>query len=244
MLVKKKNSNKPLGFTLIEIMVVIFIIGMMATATTMSFSAIFDEDIYQVARNITSNINYLYDSASLNNSYIKIEFDFKENSYKVSASRDRVLLFGNKVDVSSGDIEKSDKEKKRDERIAKENKEKEDALSSFTEDLVSDHSMRRFKQARFESIMTNDDMNFDIQLKPNVRINAVYTEYYEDYVTKKTAEVFIFPNNYMQRTVIVLEDIEAEKYLSILFEPFSGEATIVDGKYELSDEEEEIEEDE
>ena len=260
----KKEEKK--AFTLIELMVVIVIIGIMATATTMSFTSIFEKSVYEVARNITSNISFLYDRAALNNIYIRIEFDFKENSYKVSASKDRVLLFGTKLDVSAGEIEKDEKEKKREEIIEEENKKKEDfdkilsdvqsEKDALNEDIMGENqnmfsslptlsagSMKRFKKARFETITTDDDLNFDIKLKPNIRIHAVYTEYYEDYVTKNKAEVFIFPNNYIQRTIIVLEDIESEEFTSILIEPFSGESTIVDGKYSLSDEENEIEED-
>ncbi len=232
------------AFTLIEIMIVIVVIGIMGTISTMGLSGIFGKDLNDYAREISSNISFLFDKALSSNAYVRIEFNFKENSYKVSSSRDRVLLFGKKLKVFSGEIERDEKEIKREETIKEEKKNSESSFSSFMENNENIVTINRFKQAQFSSISNDEDLNFNIEFSNTVRLYAVYTEHYEDYVKKGKASIFIFPNNFIQESVIVLEDIIEQRFISIIIEPYTGEASIEDGIYELSNLNQEIEEDE
>ncbi len=241
------------GFTLIELMIVIVIIGVLGTTITMGFSSMFSKDSNEIARDFISNVKYLFDRANFTNSYIRIEFDFEKNTYKVAASKDRVLLFGKKREVALGKIEISDKEKARSEKINEEEEKANDAFSSFTQNqtedddtlgIISEHSMKRYKSARFDKIMVDDDLNFTINMPETVKIAGVYTEYYSDYVTSGSAEIIIFPNNYIQRSIVVFQDVENDDYISVLIEPYSGYSEVKKGYYQLSNEEEEVEDDE
>ena len=241
---------KKQGFTLIELMVVILIIAILGTTATMGFASVFSKDKRDIAREFVSNIKYLYDRAALTGSYIRIEFDFEKNNYTVTASKERVLLFGKKREVSMGKIKLSDAEEKRNEAVEEEEKAANDAFSSFdkpTDDndigIISEHTMKRYKSARFDKIMVDDDLNFTVKIPEDVKIAGVYTEYYEDYITSGKAEIFIFPNNYIQRSVIILKDKDEDDYLSILIEPFSGYSKIINDYYKLSNEKEEVEDD-
>lgn len=240
------------GFTLIELMIVIVIIGVLGTTITMGFSSIFSKDSNEIARDFISNVKYLFDRANFTDSYIRIEFNFEKNTYKVTASKDRVLLFGKKREVALGKIEINDKEKTRTEKINEEEEKANDAFSSFTQNqtedndtlgIISEHSMKRYKSARFDKIMVDDDLNFTINMPKTVKIAGVYTEYYSDYVTSGTAEIIIFPNNYIQRSIVVFQDVESDDYISVLIEPYSGYSEVKKGYYQLSNEEEEVEDD-
>ncbi len=244
----KKRS----GFTLIELMIVIVIIGVLGTTATMGFTSIFSKDSNEIARDFISNVKYLFDRANFTNSYIRIEFDFEKNTYTVSASKDRVLLFGKKREVALGQIEIDDKEKKRKEMMKEEEERADDAFSSFTQNqsedddtlgIISEHSMKRYKSARFDKIMVDEDVNFTINIPESVKIAGVYTEYYSDYVTSGKAEIIIFPNNYIQRSVVVFQDVDSDDYISVLIEPYSGYSEVKKGYYQLSNEEEEVEDD-
>ena len=239
------------AFTLVELMVVIFIIAVLGTTATMSLASAFSKDSSDIAREFVSNIKYLYDRAALTNSYIRIEFDFEKNEYTVSASKDRVLLFGKKREVALGKTVLSEKEEKRNEKIKEEEQRANDAFSSFTP--VNDeenalplekHTMERYQSAKFDKIMSDEDLNFNVKIPEDIKIAGVYTEYYEDYVKAGKAEIFIFPNNYIQRSVVVLHDTDSEEYISILVEPFSGYSKVINEYYKLSNEVEEIEDDE
>jgi len=242
---------KQKAFTLIELMVVIFVVAILGTTATMGLASAFSKDSSDISRELVSKIKYLYDRAALTSSYIRIEFDFEKNEYTVSASKDRVLLFGQKRDVSSGKLQVSDEEKKRNELIEEEEKIANEAFALFTppedEDalgIISDHSMKRYKAARFDKIMADEDLNFTVTLPEGIKFAGVYTEYYEDYVTSGKAEIFIFPNNYVQRSVIIIHDTDSEEYKSILVEPYSGYSEVRNDYYKLSDEKEEVEDDE
>jgi len=238
------------GFTLIELMVVILIIGVLATTATMGFASIFSKDSNEIARNFVSNVKYLFDRANFTNSYIRIEFDLEKNTYKVTASKDRVLLFGKKREVALGKIEISDTEKKRKELVEEEEKKADEAFSLFNEPtdedaigIISQHTMKRYKGARFDNILTDEDLNFSINIPENVKIAGVYTEYYSDYVKSGKAEIIIFPNNYIQRSVVVFQDVDTENFISVLIEPYSGYSEVKNEFYQLSNEEEEVEDD-
>ncbi len=249
----KKNRS---GFTLVEVMIVIFIIGILSATVTIGFTSIFSKDSREIALDFTSNVKYLFDRANFTNSYVRIVFDFKKNTYEVSASKERVLLFGKKRKVALGEVQENIKEEKRKELIEEEEKKASEANSFIKSStplfnnnennnvpIFSQHSMKRYKSARFDKILVDEDLNFDVEIPKNVKIAGVYTEYYDDYVTEGKAEIIIFPNSYIQRSIVVFQDVNSEDYISVLIEPYSGYSKIIGEYYKLSKEEEEIEDD-
>lgn len=218
------------GFTLVELMVVIAIISIMSFTALMSFNSLFDKDINTTAREFASNVKFLFDNASVTSSYIKIEFNFEENKYTTFASKDRVMLFGKKKKIVDGKFEEEDSLKKRAEKIEEEEKNAKDKTSLFETNTYQ--SVKRFKQGAFEEVESNDDFNFSVKLPENIRIAGVYNDSYEDFVSKGTAEIIIFPNNFIQKSVIVFQVAETEEYMSLIINPLTGLSEIVDSFYE------------
>lgn len=218
------------GFTLVELMVVIAIISIMSFSALMSFNSLFDKDINTTAREFASNVKFLFDNASVTSAYIKIEFNFEENKYTTFASKDRVMLFGKKKKIVDGKFEEEDSLKKRAEKIEEEEKNAKDKTSLFETNTYQ--SVKRFKQGAFEEVESNDDFNFSVKLPENIRIAGVYNDSYEDFVSKGTAEIIIFPNNFIQKSVIVFQVAETEEYMSLIINPLTGLSEIVDSFYE------------
>ncbi len=243
------------GFTMIELMVVIVIVALLSMSA-ISTTGIFTPDGTDSARKLAANIKYLFDQAALSNSYIRIYFNFEKNSYEVSASRDRVLLFGKKREVSNGLLEQSEEMKKRQELLEKEAETEQEqqryfddqSSSLFDEDeidpsflpVLSVSAMKRYQGAKFDPIGGDDELNFKVTLPQGVKIAAVYNDHYEDYVTVGEAELFIFPNGTMQRGIVVFYEVESEEYCSLLINSEDGRSEIVDGYYSLDQEPEEV----
>jgi general secretion pathway protein H len=67
------------GFTLLELIVVIFIISLLAGAVFPSFSGMEDRQISSDARMVASLMRYLNDSSAASKETISLEFDFRES---------------------------------------------------------------------------------------------------------------------------------------------------------------------
>ncbi|MGH7905074.1 MAG: pilus assembly FimT family protein [Candidatus Binataceae bacterium] len=72
------------GFTLIEIAIVIFIMGLMMTIAIPYFGGITQARLKSQARQLAGRITYLYDEASAQKVVLRLTFDLDTNSYHVS----------------------------------------------------------------------------------------------------------------------------------------------------------------
>lgn len=247
----RKNIMFRAGFTMIELMVVITIVGILAMSVV-STAGILDADGTDSARKLSANIKYLFDQSGLSSTYIRIYFNFEKNSYEVSASRDRVLLFGQKREVDNGALEESSELKKRKELLEKEAEEASNQQANFDNQssnlfdetemdpaflpVLSVSAMKRYEGAKFDPIGADEDLNFKITLPKGVKLAAVYNDHYSEYVTQGDAEIFIFPNGTIQRSVIVFYEVDNDEYFSLLIDEYSGRGEIVAGYYDLENE--------
>lgn len=73
------------GFTLIELTVVIFILGLALVLTFPSFQALYQGDIKRSALRLAATIQYLHEEAISKNRFYRLDFDLDRGEYWANA---------------------------------------------------------------------------------------------------------------------------------------------------------------
>ncbi len=77
------RDSRSRGFTLLELAVIIFIIGLMVTIVLPYFGGLKDEQLRSSARQLAGKATYLFEQASAQKVVIRLVFDLNHNTYHV-----------------------------------------------------------------------------------------------------------------------------------------------------------------
>lgn len=81
---RDRRSSSPQGFTLLELAVVFFIMGLLLTLVTPYIGTFRTSLLKQEVRRLAGRANFLYDKASADKLVMKLTFDIEDNRYSVS----------------------------------------------------------------------------------------------------------------------------------------------------------------
>ncbi len=80
-----KHALGEKGFSLLELMVVLLVIGMVLAFTFPKFQNLLGGDIKSVTRKLVGTIQYLYDESSMKRKVYRLNFDLNDQKYWASA---------------------------------------------------------------------------------------------------------------------------------------------------------------
>jgi prepilin-type N-terminal cleavage/methylation domain-containing protein len=182
------------GFTLIEMMVVMAIIGLMAVLVIPSVSNYFQVSLTSTAREMASTVKEAYNATVVTGQVHRLVYDLKENSYWVEIGPANVLL-------------ETEESRKRDERKrrfgtlgAKEEEEKKSAGL-----FVMNRTVTRKK----------------ISLPTGVTFEDVKTQQSEEPITEGKAYTHFFPHGMIEQTIVHLKD-NSKHQVSLVLAPIIG----------------------
>jgi prepilin-type N-terminal cleavage/methylation domain-containing protein len=104
------NKN---GFTLLEVIVVVAIIGLIAGIGIPQINRVFRTNLKTTSTQISSMIKYSYDAAIINHMTYRIAFDFSSNTYHLEVSKSQEgFLLDAEEDKKESILYKDEKQKK------------------------------------------------------------------------------------------------------------------------------------
>jgi len=196
------------GFTLLEILVALAILGLMLGLVTTQMGDFFSANMKSATGKLSSTIRYLHDKASTQSLYIRLTFDFEKNGYWVEATTERFLL------LSPEEIEKEKEE------IEKEKEEKETPPEEGAVEYT-----RKYRNPEFGAV---DEFLLRPVTFPNgVFLKDIYTSHDKGPVDAGKAFIHFFPNGTIEPAVINLRDEEDEVHFSIQINPIVGSTIIL-----------------
>src|SRR5437867_86190 len=90
------NRGRTRGFTLIEIMVVLAIVGLLLTGVIASARSLAKTELRSASSQMASGIRYLFDRARSTGKYYRLVIDIDANRYWAEVSDDRFLMLREK----------------------------------------------------------------------------------------------------------------------------------------------------
>ncbi len=214
------------GFTLIEIMVVIAIVGLMVGGAIKGLRSLRRTDLREATTHMSGAVRYLFDRASTTGKVHRLVIDLETGKYWAEISDDRFYV-PHEAESEQALRTREDKEAEQDEeeRRRREEREKNSGTpSSSSFDLskleVADFRPKRARFAAFKEMALKP-----VQLK-KAKLKSVYTPRVIDALTSGRAYLYFFPLGQTEPAIITLSDMSGEHVYSLVVHPITGRVKI------------------
>jgi prepilin-type N-terminal cleavage/methylation domain-containing protein len=198
------------GFTLLEMMIVVVIVGLLAFLGANTIKGAFKSKSRELSWRMASTIRYLYNSAITENKTYRLVFDFENNSYWAESTSERVLL------------EKKASPETKEAALTPSESGSEEGSEKVTPISPMEPVFGAVESALMETRT----------LPSGIFIKDVYTG--KNVAAAGKAYIHFFPNGFAERAIINFRDESDEKHVSIKINPFNGE-TDVSQEYRTAD---------
>jgi general secretion pathway protein H len=208
------------GFTLIEILVVLAIVGILAGLSIRGLRSLARSDLRASVSHLSGAIRYLFDRASTTGQYHRLVIDLETGRYWAEVSDDMFYL-PRDPETESSAKKLAALESELDQKQARQ---KEMAQAAGDVDMSKVLPMDfRPKRARFGAFK-------ETNLKPvtlkNTEVMDVFTPRVADPVTKGRAYIYFFPLGQTEPAIIHLSDPTQQTIYSLVVHPITGRVRI------------------
>jgi general secretion pathway protein H len=215
------------GFTLIEVMIVLFIVGLVTIVTVVGLRSLFKTDLRATATRMAGSIRYLFDRASTTGKVHRLVLDFDNNRYWAEVTDDAFIFAAGK--------ETEEGRKKEAEKIAKEEEAERLAAEKeafFGSSIPSKYLAKPFipKRAKFNAF--RETVVKPIALKSDVMFADIYTPRLSRPLSSGRGYVYFFPLGMTEAATIHLWDGK-ETYYSLIVHPLTGRVTVKNSFVEI-----------
>lgn len=217
----------PRGITLVELMIVIFILAMLAAGGVQMVGLLTHGQLKDEAMRFTSAMQYTSNQAALNNRQYRMVIDLDQNEYH--------------TEVTDADVVIDDAG--------------EDAQQAYDEGLLPEEArqMERERQAERRGLFDDDEEDpFGISrrtgfqraeeavieartLDHGIEFETVRTESRTRPIRDGRVAIHFFPNGIQQQAHIVFRDPSSDARYTLITEPLTGRLRIYSGEREVPD---------
>jgi general secretion pathway protein H len=224
------DRDRSAGFTLIEIMVVMLIIGLMATLGVKGFRSITKSDLRAATAHMSGAIRYMFDRASITGKYHRLVIDLNDGQYWPEVSDDKFYA-PNQAETAGEQRKRENGEAEADEEQRKKaDKQKSLWASSSSSSSSTSFDMSKLEVGEFRPKHARFAAFKETALKPvrlkKLRIRSVYTPRLTDPVTSGRAYLYFYPLGQTEPAIITLSDDSGENVYSLVVHPITGRVQI------------------
>jgi general secretion pathway protein H len=223
--VRKVRRNN--GFTLIEVMVVLAILGLIMTLGASGFRRLTKSDLRSSSAHLAGAVRYLFDRASTTGKVHRLVLDLGDGKYWAEVSDDRFYV-PHEAESEEELRRREEKEADQDEeqrKLAERKAKEEEASSSSSSYDASKMEIGDFapKRARFAAFK-------ELALKPvslkNAKLRSVYTPRTVDALTTGRAYIYFFPLGQTEAAILTLSDVNETAFYSLVVHPITGRVKV------------------
>jgi general secretion pathway protein H len=218
--VSRERTGAERGFTLIEVMIVLLIVGLVTAVTVVGLRSLFKTDLRSTASRLAGSIRYLFDRASTTGKVHRLVLDFDNERYWAEVTDDAFYFASGKEtdETRKREIEKIAKE----EEAARVAAEKE---SFFGSSIPSRYLAKPYipKRAKFSSF--KETVVKPISLKSGVLLGDIYTPRLLNPMSSGRGYLYFFPLGMTEAATIHLWDGK-EAYYTLIVHPLTGRVVV------------------
>jgi general secretion pathway protein H len=222
------------GFTLIEVIVVIAVVGLIMGLGIKGFRSLNRSDLRAASTHLAGTIRFLFDRASTTGKTHRLVLDLEQGRYWAEASDDKFYI---PRDTESPEAAarreelEAQQEKDDEEKRANQEKEAADRSDSNTGDTsfdmakleVGEFKPKRARFAAFKELVYKPET-----LKKSLVLRSVYTPRVTDPVTAGRAYIYFFPLGQTEPAIVTLSDQQGETIYSLVVHPLTGRVKVYD----------------
>lgn len=230
------ERSRSKGFTLLEVMIAIAIVAVVMGISVNRLNKGVDRNMKEVSNSLASMSHYLYNKAAIEGLYVRLIIDLDAQSYSVQATTDPVVISRE---------EDREKEEKIKELVQKEMAEEEKNTpapsankdegakdegakddSADTEEDAKPSAPKKIMPARPNFAAMDEKILTPKKLPDMVFFKDVWVEHSKQPIEGGQAQIYFFPNGYVESAIINLRDKDDEANYSIEINPLNGRASI------------------
>jgi len=208
------------GFTLLEMLIVLVIVGLMAGMSIRGLRTLAKSDLRANTSRLSGAVRYLFDRASTTGKYHRLVIDVDEGRYWAEVSDDKFYIprepetEASVKKLAELQAEMDDKDRKRAEMA--------EASGGFDMSKVEPQDFRP-KRVRFGSFK---ETTLKAVTMKNTKVMDVFTPRVADLVTAGRAYVYFFPLGQAEPAIVHLSDTAGETVYSLVVHPITGRVRI------------------
>jgi general secretion pathway protein H len=219
------------GFTLVEIVVVMAILGLVVTLGTRGFKTLAKSDLRASSVHLSGAIRYLFDRASTTGKVHRLVIDIDQGKYWAEVSDDRFFI-PHEAETEAELRRREEKEAEQDEdaRREQERRAKADEFSSTSLSPSSSYDPSKLEVGDFQPKRARFAAFKELALKPvdlkGAKVRSVYTPRVTDALTSGRAYVYFFPLGQTEPAIVTLTDPREQSFYSLVVHPITGRVRI------------------
>jgi general secretion pathway protein H len=219
-MVRRAPNTRSDGFTLLEILIVLVIVGLISGMSVRGLRSLAKTDLRASTSKLSGAVRYLFDRASTTGKYHRLVIDVEDGRYWAEVSDDRFFIPREpeteaslkKLAELQGQLDEKDR------RV----KEMAEASGGFDMSKVQPQDFRP-KRVRFGAFK-------ETTLKPvkmkNTKVMDVYTPRLAEPVVQGRAYIYFFPLGQTEPAIIHLSDPTQQTVYSLVVHPITGRVRI------------------
>lgn len=215
------------GFTLFELLITIAVVGMIMGIVVGGAGNLLENDMKSAAAKLSSTIRYIYNKSATEGAYLRLVFDFEQQTYWVEGTGDPVKLTSPAEAArleqkrSKAGVKEEDKKKDQDKEEAKNGNQKE---ADGNGEVAAEEESIKPKEPTFGQV--DSFLLKPVKMPDGVFLKDLYVEHREGAVDGGKEYIYFFPNGYVESAVINLRDEDDEINYSLKTSPVSGRVKI------------------
>jgi general secretion pathway protein H len=226
---RRSGASASGGFTLIEVMVVLLVIGLLAGLGVSGFRAVTKGDLRESTAHLSGAIRYLFDRASITGKYHRLVLDLSGGKYWAEVSDDRFYA-PNEAETPADRRKREEDEAAADEDERKRLEKQQNNYGGGTVAAGSSFDPSKLEVAEFRPRRARFAAFKETALKPvslkKLRIRSVYTPRMTEPVTSGRAYIYFYPLGQTEPAIVTLSDVSGETIYSLVVHPITGRVRI------------------
>ena len=213
----KSANNSRLGFTLLELIVAIALIGLLVGLAVPRLDRYLEIDMKKASNRLASTIRYLYNKSATERLYLRLVFDIGEQTYWVEATRDPVMIASPEEQERVAKLKEIEKRKSESPAAGAAEKKTEEGGTELPPPLMP-------SEPTFSKI--EEYLLKPTRLPEDVFIKDIYVEHIPTAVAGGQVAIHFFPNGYVEEAIVNLRDEDDEVHYSLKTNPVTGEVSV------------------
>lgn len=200
----------PRGYTLIELIIVIAVIGLLAAAAVPALNAVTGANARSAAGELAGAMRYLFDTAALRRQTCRLAVDIDGGAWWAECTKDRFTLSREKASAQSRE------------------EDDEDLADRFPDERDAE---RRRLLARATFGKFSDRLAGKRSLPGSVRFGGVWSEHQREPFDRGMAYVYFFPQGRAEEAQVPV--VDGDNAYTVVLQAFTGNARVVRGVPEV-----------
>jgi general secretion pathway protein H len=211
------------GFTIVEVMVVLALVGLIMAAAVSGMRSFANSDLRGSATKMAGAIRYLFDRASTTGRVHRLVIDFEARRYWAEVSDDKMYMAhereteDSRAQAAEANAQEDEQEKKKEEELA--------AGEAPAVDITR-YQPQEFKPKRTRFSSFKEMAVKPVEIKRGVKVAGLFTPRLATPISTGKGYIYFFPMGLTEAAQVYLSDDKQQTFYTLVVHPLTGRVGI------------------